>query len=392
MSTLNRYFIGRKFDWLLAGLALCLLAACGGQKDDLGDTSKPLPLTEFNEKVVVDKIWSAKVGSGQGGLYHRLTLGYDERSIFIAEVGGLVARYDLDGKLLWRSKFSKLAAGVGVGQGLAMVADVDGIVIAINADNGEELWRIDVESEVLAAPQVANDTVVVQAYDGRLIGLDKDSGDQRWVYSIDPPVLTLRGTATPVIDEGVVYTGFSNGKLTAIDIKNGNLIWGKLIAIAKGQAELDRIIDVDASPLLEDSNVYAASYNGYLFAFLKASGRPLWRFEISTYRELAEGFQNVYAVDQRGHVFAVNASNGELKWEQTAFINRQLSAPIVYAGFLLVADNQGYLHVMSQLDGSVIGRERIARDGVRAPMISINQTLYVYSDKGKLSALKLDNL
>ena len=99
-----------------------------------------------------------------------------------------------------------------------------------------------------SAPQVANDTVVVQAYDGRLIGLDKDSGDQRWVYSIDPPVLTLRGTATPVIDEGVVYTGFSNGKLTAIDIKNGNLIWGKLIAIAKGQAELDRIIDVDASP------------------------------------------------------------------------------------------------------------------------------------------------
>ena len=81
-----------------------------------------------------------------------------------------------------------------------------------------------------------------------------------------------------------------------------------------------------------------------------------------------------------------------MKWEQTAFINRQLSAPIVFAGFLLVADNHGYLHVMSQLDGSVIGRERITRDGVRAPMISVNQTLYVYSDKGKLSALKLDNL
>ena len=216
MSTLNRYFISHEFGWLLVGLSLCILAACAGQKDDLVDTSKPLPLTEFNKKVVVDEIWSAKVGSGQGGLYHRLTLGYDERSIFIAEVGGLVARYELGGKLLWQSRFSKLAAGVGVGQGLAMVADVDGIVIAINAGTGEELWRIDVESEVLSAPQVANDTVVVQAYDGRLIGLDKDSGDKRWVYSIDPPVLTLRGTATPVIDEGVVYTGFSNGKLTCL--------------------------------------------------------------------------------------------------------------------------------------------------------------------------------
>ena len=61
MSTLNRYFISREFGWLLVGLALCLLAACAGQKDDLGDTSKPLPLTEFNKKVVVDEIWSAKV-------------------------------------------------------------------------------------------------------------------------------------------------------------------------------------------------------------------------------------------------------------------------------------------------------------------------------------------
>ena len=152
LSTLNCYFISRKFDWLLGWVGFMPVGCLWGQKDDLGDTSKPLPLTEFNEKVVVDKIWSAKVGSGQGGLYHRLTLGYDERSIFIAEVGGLVARYDFNGKLLWQSKFSKLAAGVGVGQGIAMVADVDGIVIAINANNGEELWRIDVESEVLRPP------------------------------------------------------------------------------------------------------------------------------------------------------------------------------------------------------------------------------------------------
>tara|TARA_B100000767_G_C19754719_1_gene532414 strand:+ start:512 stop:1690 length:1179 start_codon:yes stop_codon:yes gene_type:complete len=387
-----RYFISGRVSFLFSALALCLLVACGGQKDDLDDTNKPRPLVSFNEKVVIEKIWTAKLGSGQGGLYHRLTLADDEESIYVAEVDGLVARYNLEGNLLWRSKFSALAAGVGVGHGVVTVADIDGAVIAINAENGDELWRVDVESEVLAAPQVGSDTVVVQAYDGRVIGLDKESGVQRWVYSIDPPVLTLRGTATPVVEAGVIYTGFSNGKLTAIDIKNGNLLWGKLIAIAKGQAELDRIIDVDASPLIVDNKVYAASYNGYLFAFLKSTGRPLWRFEMSTYRELAEGFQNVYAVNDKGHVFAVDAEDGELKWEQTAFVNRQLSAPIVFAGFLLVADNEGFLHVMSQLDGSIVGRERISRVGVRVPMISIDQTLYVYSDTGKLSALKLNNL
>lgn len=376
---------------LSALVVLMSLTACGS-KDGDDELSKPLPLEKFEAKTQLKTQWSANIGPGQGERYDRLTLGFDSDGVYAANIKGQVSRYGLKGGLAWTKKLAPLSAGVGIGESLVLVATANGVVVALNSDNGVEQWRKDVRGEVLAAPQASRGIVIVQTYDGRLIGMNAENGDQLWVYTSDIPVLTLRGTATPVIENGIAYTGFATGKLVAIDITNGNLIWDKPVAIAKGQAEIDRIVDVDASPLVSSNRVYAASFNGYLFAFLKRDGRPLWRFDISSYREVAEGFKNIYAVDERGRLFAVDAESGEQRWEQSALLNRQLSAPVVFGGFLVVADLEGYIHVMSQIDGAIIGRAKVDGSGVRVPMRAVDNLLYVYSNKGKLAAYTLENI
>ena len=376
---------------LCALLVLLSLTACGSKDDDEA-LSKPLPLEKFEAKTELKLQWATKIGPGQGERYDRLTLGFDSDSVYVANIKGQVSRYGLKGGLAWSKKLAPLSAGVGVGESLALVATSNGIVVALNSNDGTELWRKDVRGEILAAPQASRGIAIVQTYDGRLIGMSAESGEQIWVYTSDTPVLTLRGTATPVIENGIVYTGFATGKLVAIDITNGDLIWDKPVAIAKGQAEIDRIVDVDASPLVSSNRVYAASFNGYLFAFLKRDGRPLWRFDISSYREVAEGFKNIYAVDEKGRLFAVDAESGEQRWEQSAMLNRQLSAPVVFGGFLVVADLEGYIHVMSQIDGAIIGRAKVDGSGVRVPMRAVDNLLYVYSNKGKLAAYSLENI
>ena len=372
-------------------MVLLSISACGS-KDGDDELSKPVPLEKFEAKTKLKSQWSASIGPGQGKRYDRLALGFDSDSVYVANIKGQLSRYGLQGGLTWRQKLEPLSAGVGVGESLVLVATANGVVIALNSDDGSEQWRKDVRGEVLAAPQASRGIAIVQTYDGRLIGLSADSGEQLWVYTSDTPVLTLRGTATPVIENGIAYTGFATGKLVAIDITNGNLIWDKPVAIAKGQSEIDRIVDVDASPLVSSSRVYAASFNGYLFAFLKRDGRPLWRFDISSYREVAEGFKNIYAVSEKGRLFAIDAESGEQRWEQSALLNRQLSAPVVFGGFLVVADFDGYVHVMSQIDGTIIGRTKIDGSGVRAPMRVVDNLLYVYSNKGKLAAYTLENI
>jgi outer membrane protein assembly factor BamB len=51
-----------------------------------------------------------------------------------------------------------------------------------------------------------------------------------------------------------------------------------------------------------------------------------------------------------------------------------------------VVDFEGYLHLLSQVDGTLVGRSRPDSDGARADMIASGNRLWVYGNSGKLSA------
>ena len=67
----------------------------------------------------------------------------------------------------------------------------------------------------------------------------------------------MRGTSAPVFDQGVLYTGFANGKVVALRGENGEPIWEQRVMLPEGRSELDRIVDVDARVLLDGGAMYA---------------------------------------------------------------------------------------------------------------------------------------
>jgi outer membrane protein assembly factor BamB len=87
-----------------------------------------------------------------------------------------------------------VTGGVGVALGLVLLGTAQGEVVALSAADGSESWRVDVGSEVLAAPAGGNGLVFVQTIDGRLLALERSSGQVRWSFDTQVPVLTLRGT------------------------------------------------------------------------------------------------------------------------------------------------------------------------------------------------------
>ncbi len=102
-----------------------------------------------------------------------------------------------------------------------LVASRKGVVVALDGSKGRELWRAQVTSEVLAPPAVGAGVVVVQSVDGKLTGLESASGKRLWILDRTEPALSLRGTATPVILSDAVLTGFANGKIVAVNLRNG---------------------------------------------------------------------------------------------------------------------------------------------------------------------------
>ena len=66
-----------------------------------------------------------------------------------------------------------------------------------------------------------------------------------------------------------------------------------------------------------------------------------------------------------------------------------MSRPTPVSSYVAVADFEGYLHIISQVDGEIVGRVRVDGDGARADMLSDGNVLYVFGNSGKLVAYEI---
>lgn len=351
----------------------------------------PAELEKFAEEVRLDKQWSRSIGEGQGETWNQLELAVEGDSLFAADVEGLVMALNREtGKVLWETELDKpVSGGVGAGYGLVLVGTLTGQVIALDSTSGEVKWRAPVGSEVLAAPASNGNVVVVQTQDDRLVALDAASGERLWSYESTPAVLTLRGTGAPVVTNQLAVAGLSSGKVIALDVQRGIPVWEQRVAVPQGRSELERMVDIDGGLLLSGGTLYVVTYQGQLAALDLRSGRPLWQRQASSYVGVASGFGNIYVSQAGGSVEGIDERSTSALWSNDALARRQLTSPAVFSSNVAVGDLEGYLHLLSQVDGRFVGRVRVDSDGLRARPLVVGDWLYAYGNSGKLVAYTL---
>jgi outer membrane protein assembly factor BamB len=372
-----------------AVLALAVLAV--GCSSNSKKELPPAELPDITEEVSLDKGWSRSIGDGQGETYNLLVPAVDGDIIYASDVNGEVMAINrFNGDVIWEQDLELQVSGaVGVGYGLVMLGTLKGEIVALDATNGEEKWRARVNGEVLAPPANNGDVVVVQTQNDTLFGFDAATGNQRWIYENTPAVLTLRGTGAPIVTNNLAVAGLSTGKVLALDIQRGIPVWEQRVAVPQGRSELDRVVDIDGGLLLSGGIVYVATYQGRVAALDLESGRVLWQREASSYAGLAQGFGNVYVSLANGTVEGVDERSASALWSNDALARRQLSAPEVFSSYVAVGDFEGYVHLLSQVDGHFVGREKIDGDGLRARPLVVGEWMYAYGNGGKLVGLTI---
>ena len=376
--------------WKNAALLALAVLAAGCSSNDKKELP-PAELPKFEREVSLKTQWSRSIGDGQGDTYNLLVPAVDGERIFAADVEGLVMALDrLTGKVIWKQNLKTPVSGaVGAGYGLVLLGTLKGEVLALDADSGEEKWRAKVNSEVLAAPATNGDIVVVQTQNDTLYAFEAYSGNQRWVFDNTPAVLTLRGSGSPVLTNNLAIAGLSTGKVLALDTARGLPIWEQRVAVPQGRSELERIVDIDGGLLLSGGIVYAVSYQGRLAALDLSSGRILWERQASSAMGLAQGYGSVYVSEADGTLVGVDERSASALWSNDSLQRRKLSAPAVISSYVLVGDLEGYLHLVSQVDGRFVGRERIDSAGLRAQPVVEGEWIYAYGNGGKLVALTI---
>ncbi|MCR4331936.1 MAG: outer membrane protein assembly factor BamB [Sulfuricaulis sp.] len=369
--------------------ALLLLAGCGGSKSV---REEPAKLKDFTAEKRVKKIWSEDSGASsvKKGITLRPSLG--DNVIYTSDPKGRVTAFAADsGRTLWKSRIDRPVTGAAAaGNGLVVVATKKGEVIALDSRDGHQLWVSVLSSQVVTPAAVHAGVVVVQSVDGKLAGLSVVDGKRQWLYERSEPPLSLYGTAAPVMAGDVVLAGFASGKIAAIQIKDGKLLWEMPVAQPHGRNEVERLVDVDASPLVVRNVLYAASYQGKIIAVDMQTGRILWSRDVSTYTGMDADSSNVYLTDDHGSVMALDQRTGASVWKQEQLRARQLNAPRYVDGLVAVGDFEGYVHWLSSDDGHFVARYRVSRSAVQSPTLASHDTLYVSSQSGALAALRLE--
>ena len=364
----------------------------GWFSDDEFDPREPVELEKITEQVKVKSRWSRGVGDGQGEGLLKINPILVGDSLYAASAEGRVISVDPEsGRVRWKQNLDlALSGGVGHHGNSVFVGASEGLVMRLDAASGSEIWRAPVSGEVLSAPQGDGRYVVAQTYDGKLMGFDYETGEVRWTYTSDVPVLTLRGTGTPMILGDNAIAGFADGKVVAINLRSGNVAWEVRVAIPQGRSEIERIVDIDGSMAVQSNELYVASYQGRLAAIDTRSGRRLWQRNVSSVSGVGVGFGNVYVADDDGTVSAFLRNGQGVRWQNIDLGFRDLSRPTPVSSYVAVVDFEGYLHLLSQVDGEIVGRTKVDSSGARADMLTRGIRLFVFTNDGALKAYDVE--
>jgi outer membrane protein assembly factor BamB len=372
-------------------LSLAGCSAMSGLLSGEDNSAPPAELVDFEPQIDVRTVWRRRIGSGADSQYLKLRPAVTEDRIYAADRRGRVRAYDArTGEEIWRTDTdSPVSGGPGLGNGLILLGTSDGEVLALRAENGDMVWRARVSSEVLSAPVAEGGVAVARTIDGKLFGLSVDDGSRLWVYDRTVPVLTLRGTSSPVLADGVAIAGFDSGRLVSVALGDGQPQWETRVAVPTGRTELERLVDIDADPLIDGDTVYVVTYQGRVAAIHLLTGDVVWRRDMSSHSGIGIDRENIYVTDDQSHVWALNRRNSASMWRQSKLEARRLSPPTVFQEFVVVGDFEGYLHWLRRDDGQFAARVRVDSDGIIAAPVATPFALYVYGAGGELEAFQL---
>ncbi|MDO6527997.1 outer membrane protein assembly factor BamB [Motilimonas sp. 1_MG-2023] len=377
--------------------AVALLQGCS-LFDSEEDTVVMAELPVITQSYEPQQQWQTSVGDGVEHYYSQLRPAFIDSSVYVADREGIVKALDINtGQQLWQIDLSEHEANVlkrGARISGAISASYDAIYLgtenaqlfAIDAETGEVRWVANTGGEVIAKPLLEGGKVIVHNSRGDLYAFQEYNGEKLWQLTLDQPALTLRSSSEPIEAGGAVLYGRADGKFAAVFTENGMPIWERRVAVPKGATELDRIVDVDAKPLVVGTTAYVIAYNGELLAIDLQSGETLWKRSYSAYNSMDISGFTLYLTDDKGHIYAVDRRNGAQIWSNTQLEYRNLTAPLVAGEYILVGDAEGYLHWLDS-DGRFVAQQELDSDGLYTVPVLYQDKVIVQTRSGKVIAL-----
>ena len=222
----------------------------------------------------------------------------------------------------WSRKEISDIASQGDSKGnIYLYTNTAGILHAVNAKSGKELWSFQTGNKIFSAPFVTEGKVITTSCDGYVYALRLNNGKLIWKYDTGYPIV-----ASPVAADGFVYIGSSNGKFLCLDLESGEQVWES--AGLQGY--------IEARPAMDRSNIYIGTWGAKFYAIRRSDGKKVWEFDTGKGRYFSPGAcwpevigSRVLVLSSDNFLRSFNPADGNIAWAsdeagQSDYVGREL--------------------------------------------------------------------
>ena len=310
-------------------------------------------------------------------------------TIYVPVASGDVYELNSDGKVMHKQHLNE-----GITAPLVF-SDEEVLVLTNNGEaqlyslDYKPIWSSRLGAISIERPLITEYRIFVQTIDGRVNALERVTGRLLWAFQDAEPDLTITGTSAPVLvetDQGeAIVTGLSNGKVVALSVADGSVLWEYRIARASGSTDISRLVDVDAAATILDDRLIISGYQGDMVVIDVNTGRVLQALPFSSFRSIQSDGERWYGVNSQSHLVAFDPATMNELWNLQSFEYRQLSEVLIDDGYVFVADIKGYVHVVDAETGEWLTSRRIDWKGSNSDPIKYKDGILF---QGRASRIK----
>ena len=354
------------------------LVACG--------SSRPKPVDAVPVQVLQDirASWSASVGE----VNFPLVVSARDDRVALANSRGVVAVLNAKtGQDIWRLNLDQaIAAGVGSdGQQVAVITRQNQLVVM---QDGKVQWQQSLPAQSFTAPLVAGARVFVLTADRSVLGFDGATGRKLWTQQRPGEPLVLKQAGVLQAFKNTLLVGLS-GRLTGIDPTTGSIRWESAIATPRGTNDMERLVDLVSPADRLGDVVCVRAFQSQIGCVNAERGQSMWTRAANGERGVSGNDKVLIAALSNGVVQAWNRSNGERVWETERLKYRNLSAPLVTPRGVLLADNNGWLYLLSLVDGALLNRVKLDGDELATAPVLAGDRYVLVTREGRVTGLQI---
>lgn len=324
---------------------------------------------------------------------------FNNENLIFFDNSGSILNFDKNSKLSWKiNNYSKSEKKNGPLISMTkfknnlLVSDNLSKIYSINVDTGKILWSKKNKSPFNSEIKTFKNKIFVVDSNNTLNCFSVIDGKLIWKHKTEKSFINSSKKLSILVKNDIVVFSNSLGDLTAVNAKNGSLLWQRFTQNSKIYED---IMTLNTSILIENNNsIYFSNNKNQFYSLDLNTGTTNWIQNINSNIKPSIIGNFIFTLSLDGHFFIIEKKSGNILRINNIFdkLKQNKNKSIKPTGFvfnfkeLFVSTNNGKLIVVNIKSGLIKNILKIDNEKISRPFVQ-NQNMYLIKNN---SIIKLN--